>query len=131
MAALTLADVLAKAQQNAGGVGWLDADPCVYCLRRPDELPDRGPLKARMTLEHIVPRSRLGATKVPKGWGRSERGWENHARACSRCNSRRGDVPFIRWLVEEAARLGPSPTHPFRPGWPGMGGRGWQLSKSP
>lgn len=54
----------------------MQADPCVYCQRFSQEK------------EHIQPRSKKGVN-----------GWENIARACSRCNRARGSMPLLQFLL--------------------------------
>lgn len=50
-------------------------DPCVYCYEPGN------------TVEHILPRSLGGA------------GVNNRAAACRRCNSFRGSMPLLLWLL--------------------------------
>ena len=65
--------------------GW----QCVYC----------GTAGGRLTLDHVVPRSRGG-----------ESSWENVVTSCAPCNLRKGDR-----LLEEAAMTLPGPPRPPAP----------------
>ena len=66
-----------------------DGYTCQYCGAQPG--------KAQLTIDHLVPRSRGGATC-----------WENVVTACAPCNRRKGD------RTPEEAHM-PSPRHPSRP----------------
>ena len=66
-----------------------DSWQCVYC----------GTAGGRLTLDHVVPRSRGG-----------ESSWENVVTSCSPCNLRKGDR-----LLEEAAMTLPVPPRPPAP----------------
>lgn len=97
--ALTRRNVLARD-------GWC----CVYCEASADELAGRPPHE-RLTLDHVVPRSRAhhGFVEVP--WSPDPvpvHSWLNVVTACGRCNGRKGD----RRPEEAGLRL---PRPPFRP----------------
>lgn len=64
-----------------------DAHTCQYCGRRGE----------RLTVDHVVPRSRGGETT-----------WTNVVAACLRCNLRKGN----RTLEDGGMRLIREPTHP-------------------
>jgi len=68
-----------------------DEHTCQYCGRRLDS--------ARLTIDHVIPRSRGGQTV-----------WENVLAACDRCNDRKGD------RTPEEARMKPL-RGPRRPRW--------------
>lgn len=64
--------------------GWremLRQEPCGYCSRVGR---DRG------TVDHIIPRS-----QKPPSYH-----WDNLAAACFGCNTRRGDIPSLRFLLK-------------------------------
>ena len=79
---------------------WRDVlrrEPCVYCGRSPADLATdaRAP---RMTIEHIVPRSRARDVR------------DNLAPACATCNVTRGDTPLLWFLVHaHATRVARTP----------------------
>lgn len=65
---------------------------CQYCHAGPVDLADRPP-SARLTLDHVVPRSRALHGFVTLPWsGRRVpvSAWENLTTACGRCNARKG-----------------------------------------
>lgn len=111
--------------RREGNFEWVSRDPCVYCGRTLVEINRGRRLVAgdlSMTQEHILPQSQFRAWRLrqlglPANWGSGMRGWQNLAPACANCNGRRSNHPWVRWLVDELDRLGPSSWHPFRPGY--------------
>lgn len=92
-----------KTSDKWNGMNWIRQDKrfalylrddcrCVYCLRA---LGTKG---VRMTLDHVVPRS-LGGDNAA----------ENLVTACSRCNSRRGNLP-VAAFAEVLIEMGADPT---------------------
>lgn len=73
----------------------LKREPCVWCGRRPDEIPGGTGAKYRvggatvMTIEHIIPASQK--MRPP--------GWENLAPACWNCNNTRGDLGLLLYVI--------------------------------
>lgn len=112
-----------QAVAGLGARGWVKDDPCVYCGRTNAELQAGAgnPRDNYMSLEHIIPESKgpgnPARAGLPRDWGRGARLWENAAAACRDCNTARGSQGWLRWLLREAERLGPSAWHPFRPGY--------------
>src|SRR5690606_16870494 len=81
---------------------------CVYCGATAVELAHRPPHE-RLTLDHVVPRSRAehGFVEVP--WSSAPvpvSSWQNLVTACGRCNGRKGDR-----TPEEAGMRLPRPPH--------------------
>lgn len=77
---------------NSANLFKRDEHTCQFCSDQPK----------RLTIDHILPRSRGGATN-----------WENCVTACSPCNSRKAD----RLLAEAGMRLRRKPSKPtWKPG---------------
>jgi hypothetical protein len=93
---------LVKALQKPAWVDIVRRDPCVYCGRRPDELPGGTGQKFQrgdatlMTVEHVIPKSTPDHLRP--------RGWQNLVGACWTCNHKRGDVPLLHYLLGLRAR---------------------------
>lgn len=60
----------------------LRQDPCPYCGNIPAPM--------NRSLEHVIPRSHGGRNS-----------WDNLVGACFPCNQRRGNIPFLYWMVQQ------------------------------
>ena len=107
---------------------------CQYCSVQP-RTPRGQPLLERLTMDHVVPRSRAVQGRVVQPWtGRRicVGAWENLVASCIRCNQRKGartpaeaSMPLLRYPTKPdyTAMIGialaefciPKEWHPFIP----------------
>lgn len=81
-----------KARFNRQNVLARDAWTCQYCLQAPRSASGL-PVTTRLTLDHVVPRSRAkeGRVVLPSGKRVPVTSWENVVTACRACNQRKAD----------------------------------------
>lgn len=77
-----------------------DEYTCIYCGKKPSP--------SKLTLDHIIPRSRWDDIPKEKKPGEFN-SWENLVTACKDCNTKKGNrlLSEIRWKVPEASKLRP------------------------
>ncbi|MCB1177083.1 MAG: HNH endonuclease [Leptospiraceae bacterium] len=78
-----------------------DGYTCVYCGKRPNP--------SKLTLDHVIPKSRWNEISKDKKIHFEFNSWENIVTACKECNTKKGNrlLSELRWKNLEPSRLKP------------------------